>query len=132
MPACPKPPTRYQQKADAAKTLAAHEREVWHAVDVRDGCACRVCGTFCAPRAIGMLHRPHRHHLVYRKPRGGKPSGETTSGNLVTLCASCHDAEHRHELRLTGDADWRDELGRLAGVKVERVGESGWTVEKFV
>ena len=127
MPACPKPPTRYQAKAETAKTMAAHEREVWRAVDARDHCWCRICAHFCSPRAIGTLSRAQRHHIVYRSA-----GGETTTANLVTLCARCHDAEHRHELRLSGDADWRDERGRLAGVRVERPTEAGWTVEKFI
>jgi 5-methylcytosine-specific restriction endonuclease McrA len=122
--ACPKPTTRYQSKAEKAKTVAAQERETWAAVDARDGCCCRVCGTFCSPRAIGTLHAPHRHHLVYRSA-----GGNTTTANLATLCAKCHDAEHRHELRLSGDADARNEMGRLAGIKVERVTESGWQTE---
>lgn len=126
--ACPKPDrTRYQSKAERAKTEAANERMVWYDVDVRDGRCCRVCGTFCSPRAIGTLHKPHRHHLQYRSL-----GGATTSACLVTLCARCHDLEHTHKIRLSGDADERDELGRLAGVKLELPCESGWRTDRWV
>ena len=124
--ACPKPETRYTRKVEKMKTLAAHEREVWAAVDARDQSTCRVCGTFCAPRTTSMLRKAHRHHLKYRSA-----GGPTETWNLVTICAGCHNEEHEHRLRLIGNADERDPHGRLAGVKVERLRESGWAIEKF-
>lgn len=122
---CPKPSTRYQRKLEQAKTVAAHEREVWAAVDERDGHCCRVCSTFCSPRAIGTLHRAHRHHIQYRSL-----GGQTTTAGLCTLCAKCHDAEHQHRLRISGNADERDVMGKLCGLTIERETESGWQILK--
>jgi 5-methylcytosine-specific restriction endonuclease McrA len=126
--AIPKGGTRFDRKK--ARKLAAdqHEREVHQAVDARDHHTCRVCQHYCSPTAVGVLQRSHRHHLAYRSK-----GGETSSGNLVTLCAGCHNEVHAGRLRLSGDADLRDKATqRLRGVKVERPAESGWTVEKWV
>lgn len=75
-------------------------RAVCKAVDQRDGRRCRCCDARSDPEAIGLLTRGHRHHLVYQSA-----GGPDTTDNLVTLCASCHDAEHRHALRIEGDPD---------------------------
>jgi len=92
-------------------------------VTLRDESCCRVCGKFCNPRAVGLLQRAHHHHVVYRS-RGGA----TSTGNLVLLCARCHDDEHGGRLQLSGHADERDPSGRLCGIKIEKPGEAGWIV----
>lgn len=121
--AIPKGPSRYQTKLAAQRAAEAHWREVTTAVAIRDGSSCRVCGKFCPPRG-GLLTRGHAHHLQYRSQ-----GGPDETWNLVTLCAGCHDEEHGGKLTLSGNADERDPVtGRLAGVKVERPGESGWEV----
>jgi 5-methylcytosine-specific restriction endonuclease McrA len=126
--AIPKGPTRYRTKATRKAEKEAHERTVHQAVDARDHHTCRVCGRYCSPRAVTLLERSHRHHLVYRSA-----GGKDTTANLITLCAHCHDDEHKKRIRLSGDADARDKAtGQLRGVKVERTTESGWSVEKWV
>ena len=124
--ACPKPEkTRYLRKAEQVAAIAANEREVYAQVTERDGSSCRVCGKFGNPRAVGLLQKMHHHHLIYRSA-----GGETTTANTCLLCAACHDAEHRHVLQLSGNADERNEMGKLCGITVTRETEAGWQVEK--
>lgn len=85
--------TAKQRKADAE----AAWREVCKLVDLRDGKQCRCCDKRSDPDATGLLTRGHRHHLVYRSA-----GGRDTTTNLVTLCATCHDDEHRSRLWVTG------------------------------
>ena len=125
---CPKVTglTRAERKQAKKTAQEAAERACYRAVDQRDGHACRVC-----KRLVGgnsMLDRAHHHHLVYRS-RGG----EHASANVITVCKACHDAIHvKATVRLEGDADLRDARGKLHGVKVSRLTEAGWTVEKWV
>lgn len=95
------------------------------AVDRRDGKACRVCERFCSPDAPTL--RADRHHVIPRSL-----CGPDESWNLVILCRDCHDERHtKGTLQLSGNADERDGTGRLIGIKVERLTETGWRVEKF-
>lgn len=91
-------------RVDRAKEKNAEAEAVWRAVckviDARDGKACRCCDKRSDPEATGLLVRGHRHHIVYRSA-GGKDE----SGNLVTLCAECHSAEHHNRLRIEGNPD---------------------------
>ena len=57
----------------------------------RDGFACRRCG-----RGDEELHA---HHLVYRRDR---EPWEYEQEEILTLCNSCHEIEHRD-----GDDAWR-------------------------
>lgn len=131
--ACPKVKpgqlTRAEQKlkdrADEARSLA----ECYRIVDARDAFRCRVCGRRCSPVAIPTLERGERHHLIF-KSRGGKHH----SKNVLLICkARCHDEIHlQGTLHLSGNADTRNpDTGKLCGVKVERLTEAGWKVEKF-
>lgn len=91
-------------RVDKAKALKAEKDAAWKAVckavDVRDGRQCRCCDKRSDPDATGLLTRGHRHHLVYRSA-GGKDE----TSNLVTLCADCHNDEHKHRLLIEGDPD---------------------------
>jgi 5-methylcytosine-specific restriction endonuclease McrA len=93
-------PTRFDAKADAAKAAEANWKAVCKVVDARDKRECRVCGVRSNPNGTGLLDRGHRHHIVYRSA-----GGQDISSNLVTLCAACHNAEHKHQLRIEGNAD---------------------------
>ena len=88
-------------------------------VDLRDRRACRLCGAFAAGH--------HHHHLRYRSL-----GGRHTPANVLLLCARCHRDVHAARVRLSGDADARDDAGRLAGVTVERPGPDGWHVVGLV
>lgn len=124
--ACPKPTPRVLTKLKKRAAEAKQIRHVWAEVDRRDEYCCRVCKRFCNPRAISVLEKIHRHHLDYRSQ-----GGMDVESNLVSLCARCHGLVHDSKLRLSGNAEERNELGKLAGVKVERLTESGWQVERM-
>jgi 5-methylcytosine-specific restriction endonuclease McrA len=130
--ACPKVPadgkTRREARAERNAAIETEWRRVCRAVDARDGKRCRVCERMCSPNAMDMLLRAERHHLLPRSL-----GGQDTTANLLTVCPKCHDDRHVHgTLRLSGNADERNEMLQLAGVKVERLSEAGWTVEAFV
>lgn len=74
-------------------------RDVCKVVDARDKRACRCCEKRTNADDVGLL-RGHRHHIVYRSA-----GGKDISGNLVTLCAECHNDEHRCKLGIDGNAD---------------------------
>lgn len=88
-------PSRLEVKADRKAKAAANLRAVSQQVDKRDNYRCRACGSSCNPEAIDLLEKGHRHHLEYRSK-----GGQDVASNLLTLCARCHDAEHRHVLRV--------------------------------
>lgn len=121
----PKPPSRFSEKQRKRAEEAREMREVYAKVTARDHSACRVCGRFQSPRAVGMLERLHHHHVQYRSQ-----GGPTTTANVVCLCSACHAAIHDANLRVTGDADLRDAHGYLCGLVIERRTESGWQTER--
>jgi hypothetical protein len=76
----------------------AKNERLWNAaIDARDHRACRACGRRSDPDAMGLL-RGHRAHIVYASA-GGFMSPE----NRVTLCAACHNDEHKDRLRFTAE-----------------------------
>lgn len=93
-------PSRHESRKARKAAEEAAWRAVCDAVDKRDGKVCRCCDKRSDPEKTGLLERGHRHHLVYRSA-GGKDE----TANLVTLCAGCHDDEHRNRLRIEGNPD---------------------------
>lgn len=91
-------------RVDVAREKQAAEEKVWRdvckAVDARDGRQCRCCDKRSDPDATGLLKRGHRHHLIYRSA-----GGTHTTDNLCTLCADCHNDEHKNRLRIEGNPD---------------------------
>lgn len=81
-------PTRVDRRLARQRDDDAIWRSVCKVIDARDGRTCRACGKRTNPDDVGLL-RGHRHHLIYRSA-----GGADVKENLVTLCASCHDAEH--------------------------------------
>lgn len=81
----------------------AEARAAWTAVckqvDKRDGGRCRVCLKRCNPNAVAMMDKAHRHHIIYRSA-----GGPDLDYNVVTLCASCHDRQHRGLIDVRGSA----------------------------
>lgn len=120
--AIPKPTPRWMEKAKKVAASKKAERECYAAVDKRDGHCCRVCHARVG--GIGMLQAVHHHHLVYRSRGGGHDTN-----NVISLCVKCHGAVHNGEMQLSGDANARNSIGVLNGVKLERLTEAGWRVE---
>ena len=80
-------------RATRARSRRESYRRVCAVVDARDGETCRCCGVW-----VGQCR--HHHHIVYRSQRG-----TDSLDNLLVLCPRCHDAVHRHEVAIEGDAD---------------------------
>ena len=103
----------FASRLDTARAAQAEADAAWlrvcRAVDLRDRRTCRCCGTRADPSAIGLLKRAHRHHIMYRSA-----GGPDTTANLITLCATCHSAEHQHRLDIRGNADTSVEFWRRA------------------
>jgi 5-methylcytosine-specific restriction endonuclease McrA len=111
-----------RQERKAAK--AANLREVYALVDRRDQGKCRACGRRCSTTATASEDRAERHHV---RPRS--LGGPDTVENLATVCVWCHDDRHKKgTLRISGNADERDQLGVLCGLTIERLTDSGWKV----
>lgn len=123
--AVPKPAPRVMEKAKRLAQNKSAERECYQQVDRRDERQCRVCKRRVG--GVSMVDALHHHHLTPRS-RGG----EHTTANVITLCASCHVKEHAAEMRLTGNADLRNSLGKLNGVLLERATAAGWRIERWV
>lgn len=114
-------PSRFGEKVKRRALARQQQREVYAAVTARDGHSCRVCRRWTNPNAVALLERGEHHHLVYRS-LGGKDETD----NVILACASCHREEHEHRIRLSGHADKRQ------GVKLERLTEAGWRVERWI
>jgi len=91
-------PSRHESRKERKAADEANWRAVCRVVDVRDGRQCRCCDRRSDPDATGLLDRGHRHHIVYRSA-----GGRDETSNLVSLCAGCHNDEHKHRLRIEGD-----------------------------
>lgn len=113
----------------AKRAMAEAElRRVCKLVDKRDQGRCRVCGRHCSTTAPKLEDRAERHHL---QPRS--LGGPDTTANLALVCLTCHDERHKKgTLALSGNADHRDEMGRLAGIHVQRLTEAGWNTVAWV
>ena len=120
--------TRADERDARVAADARDYREVCRLVDLRDHHHCRACGRRVTPGAVNGTARAEHHHLTKRSQ-----GGQHTTCNLLLLCTRCHEDIHvRAVLALSGDADARDERGRMAGVRVERLREHGWEVAGWV
>lgn len=109
--------TRSEDKHAKDNAKDAAEARCYALVDARDELRCRVTGKLLSKRG-GLTTRVERHHMISRGA-----GGPHESWNVVTVSPETHaEIEVKGTLRLTGDADARDERGRLCGVKVERPG----------
>lgn len=103
-----KPESRAHERRDRAKAKLQAVRAVYAIVDRRDGYRCRACQRPADPRAIDLLKRGERHHIVLRSA-GGKDATD----NLCLLCASCHADRHAGRLHISGHGDGRLVVGWL-------------------
>ena len=110
------------RKRDEENALA----DCYRKVDARDGRRCRISGVRVSPGAVDPRVRGVHHHLRGRRFR----SLVAAPGNVVLVSQAIHEKIHAGLLRVSGDADLRDSTGRLAGLCVERLKDSGWEVWK--
>lgn len=54
------------------------------------------------------------------------------SSNVIALAGDEHAEVKAGKARYSGDANYRDENGKLCGVKYERITESGWQVIAWI
>lgn len=113
----PKPESRFTAKRQRREDALAYYAGVCRAVDARDQYRCRACGRRCDLKALALLDRAHRHHVVYRSA-----GGPDETWNVATLCAGCHDAQHRGVIDVRGNAD--------TGLEIWRNGVEGWYLSK--
>lgn len=113
--------TAKEERDERKREKRAHLLEVYAAVDRRDHGRCRVCAKKCALGST-FSDRAERHHV-----RPKSLGGPDDTWNLATLCVDCHDARHKKgTLRISGDADERNEMGYLCGLTVEKLTDAGW------
>ena len=93
--------SRVEDAKEHTSAAAAHERNVYRVVDVRDKWECRACQKKADPNGVGLLQRAHHHHVIYRSA-----GGPTETWNVCLVCAGCHDEEHiKRTLQIEGNAD---------------------------
>lgn len=92
-------PSRVERKKCRDREDRSAYLAVCKQVDKRDCGRCRVCLKRCNPNAVTMLDRAHRHHIIYRSA-----GGPDFDWNVVTLCAMCHDQQHRGLIDVRGSA----------------------------
>jgi 5-methylcytosine-specific restriction endonuclease McrA len=93
-------PSRIDVAVDAQKADDENRRQVYAFVTKREESRCRVCDAFCNPHATTLLDKGHHHHIVYESAQG-----PTSVENVCLLCAKCHNAEHKHQIAIEGNAN---------------------------
>lgn len=117
--------TRTELKREKRLQEAAAMKACYRQVDEREGLRCRITRAPVNPCAVTPEHRGVHHHVNYRSLGGGH-----TLENVILISQWVHEKIHAGQLRVSGDAEQRDPLGRLCGITVERLAESGWYVWK--
>lgn len=116
-------PTRVDRKVQRDAEKEAQWVRCKKAVDARDHRTCRCCGKKTNPDDVGLI-RGHRHHVVYKSA-----GGQDTSYNVLTLCWTCHNDEHKSRLRV----EWLNrELGSNGPVEFWRLNDDtgDWYLSK--
>jgi hypothetical protein len=121
--------TRYEAKARRDKEKQDALDACYELVDIRDKCVSRRSGKFLIKGHTDAKQRVERHHM---QTRGAHPDLVNESANVITLSAEEHAEVKAGKARYSGDANYRDENGKLAGVKYERITESGWFVAGWI
>jgi hypothetical protein len=129
--ACPKIPglTRMEEREARKAQAEADLRACYAKVDRRDHKVCRVSGVTLTAGDSNPRKRLERHHMVERSLDKTKINDPA---NVITVSAWVHDQLTAHRLHLEGDADARDESGKLCGVLLSANGETGWQPMRMV
>lgn len=112
-------PDHGRQQRREARQQAQADKAVYETVTQRDGLRCRACGEYCG-------FTGHRHHLRGRR--------YTTNRDVCLVCEDCHDLLHVRVggklMKLSGDADARNERGMLNGLTLQtRQNDGSWRTE---
>lgn len=107
MPFCPQPKpsrgvrlrTKKAANVKASRELTALYREVYQ----RDHYRCVACKAHVEVNGLNELTRAHPHHII-RRSHASKDIKHTT-GNICTLCPTCHSDETERRLWIRGNAD---------------------------
>jgi hypothetical protein len=136
---CPKIPprpdgspglSRMEEKAEKSSNYEAELRACNMKVDLRDSRVCRVSGVVLTPFHPDKRKALMRHHM---KPKSTAKSERTNTANVITISGWVHDQIHvKGLLHLEGDANARDEDGKLRGVLLSANGEGGWQPMRMV
>ena len=113
----PKPESRVSIKKERQQKDYWKQRDTYAAVDQRDKGRCRVCGRYCTVKALALLERAHRHHVIYRSA-----GGPDETWNVATLCAGCHAQQHGGLIDVRGNAD--------EGLEIWKNGADGWYMDR--
>jgi hypothetical protein len=113
--------TRTEQKREKRAQEALEMRECYRKVDDRENMRCRITRAPVNPHALSATERGEHHHVNYRSTGGGH-----TLDNVILISRHIHEQIHAGRLRVSGDAEERDDLGRLVGIVVERLTAEGW------
>lgn len=113
----PKPQSPTAGKRAERKAEEKRQRQVYAAVDLRDGLRCIVTGRRANTASIDPIDRLHHHHILQR----GRDCGPTETWNIASVHAIVHEALTRNTLTMEGDAD--DKASLVIAVKASAVEE---------
>lgn len=119
--------TRHEAKDRKQAEQKAEIDACYQAVDLRDLSVCRVTGEFLTAGHADPHKRKERHHMI-RRSRGGLHQTD----NVITVSAFIHTQDHAGKVRLSGDANLKDQQGNFCGVKFERVTDQGWQTVRIL
>ena len=98
----PKPTPRLEQRVTQRRAEDRAWAAACHAVDVREGYKCRVCGRATRKTMTVCPERAEHHHIVGRRIA---PQLVTDVKNIILVCLSDHQKLTRHELQVEGRAE---------------------------
>ncbi len=119
--------TRHEYKDRRAAEKQREQDQCYQAVDIRDSSVCRVTGEYLTLGHADPHKRKERHHMI-RRSRGGLHE----TANVVTVSAFIHAQDHAGKIRLSGDANLKDQQGNFCGVKYERMVDGGWQTVRML
>lgn len=93
-------PSRVDQQLAAQAAEQANRDRVYAEVIEREHSRCRICNAYADRRAKTALKKGHPHHVIYESA-----CGPTTVENVCWICATCHNEEHMHRLKIEGNAN---------------------------
>lgn len=121
--------TRHEAKERKAKEKQAALDACYAEVDARDLLCSRRSGKKLTKGHPQAAERVERHHM---QTRGLYPELVSESANVITLAGDEHAEVKAGKARYSGDANLRDQDGKLCGVTYERITEAGWVTVRMI